>query len=179
MTKKKTVFPKPQKAALFAAFCQTYHKKETEKGNAAQNFRRELLNYMNSEFMKYESQSSKSGNKSPLGEDLDKEEMTGFVTFIGELFKAQLLSSKVVIDIVLKSLLKKVNDKKAISSAIKLLLIAGPELEPSKKKNEEIDGFFATLKEISQRKPCDPKLKAKIEDLVEIRKNEWKSSKEL
>ena len=123
-------------------------------GNFNIQFKRFLLDMCQSEFEKRSELRQSRGN----------------IVFIGQLFKAQMISEQ-IIHSCLGKLIDEPNEEN-IECICKLLEITGSKMK------ENIDENFRKLKSISENKlVVDPRHRFMIKDLIELRQNNWASRK--
>lgn len=106
---------------------------------------------------------------------LAKKKTLGNVRFIGELFKVELITSKVILSCVDELITKSSQDEGNLEGACILLSTGGLSFERPKLV-KETDRIFKILEEIMKKDTLSTKIKFKIMDLVDERDNKWKKN---
>ena len=101
------------------------------------------------------------------------------IHFVGELYKRQLLTEKIIHSVLKNLLLDNKNlDDERLEKVVKLLETVGRSLEKESKdpKKEDMQRYFETLHEIRMNKGT-ARLGFLIQDLIDLRNNGWDSRK--
>jgi uncharacterized membrane protein YgcG len=108
-----------------------------------------------------------------------KRRVLGNISFIGELFKLQMITEKIMHGCV-KQLLAKVQDpeEEETEALCRLLKGIGGRLDHEKAKSH-MDVYFLRIKELSQNPKLPSRIRFMLEDLIEQRKNDWKARQEV
>jgi translation initiation factor 4G len=106
---------------------------------------------------------------------LAKKKTLGNVRFIGELFKVELITSKVILSCVDELITKSSQDEGNLEGACILLSTGGLSFERPKLV-KETDRIFKILEEIMKKNTLSTKIKFKIMDLVDERTRSWKKN---
>lgn len=108
--------------------------------------------------MNTENLSKEKKNELEEKEFLAKKKMLGNITFIGELYKNQMLTSRIIRDCI-KSLLE--NSEKPqpedLESLCKLMISVGPKLDNSKDRSD-MNEYFKKITELSKNKSLPPRI---------------------
>lgn len=109
-----------------------------------------------------------------------KRHMLGNIKFIGELFKADMVTEKILRHCIKHLMPNAKADEENMENLCKLLETAGGKLEITierKKKPADIKDLLATFKlmeEISNRKGLSSRIKFAVKDILEMRARRWK-----
>ena len=106
---------------------------------------------------------------------LIKTKTLGNVRFIGELFKVELITSRVVLHCVNELINKENLDENKLEGACILLSTGGSKFERSKIL-KETNKIFKELEVIIKNQNLSSKMKFKIMDLFDDRNNQWKKN---
>lgn len=102
-----------------------------------------------------------------------KKKTLGNVRFIGELFKVELITSKVILNCVNELINTEPFDEDKIEGACILLSTGGSSFERSKLIGET-DNIFKILESIIKSESLTSKNRFKLMDVIDERKNNWK-----
>ncbi|KAH9485515.1 Eukaryotic translation initiation factor 4 gamma [Psilocybe cubensis] len=102
-----------------------------------------------------------------------KRQGLGLIKFIGELFKLQMLTERIMHECV-KKLLGNVDnpEEEEIESLCKLLGTVGGILDTPKAR-AHLDVYFARMKELIKSPNVTPRMQYMLQDLVELRERKW------
>jgi len=109
-----------------------------------------------------------------------KQRKLGTVKFIGELFKKRMLSEKIIHQSCLLPLLgdyKNPNEEN-LEHFCMLMSTIGQLLDHEKGK-DQMNGYFLRLSELAKNKTLQPRIRFKIESVIELRKNNWQQRQAL
>ncbi|KAF9007138.1 armadillo-type protein [Cyathus striatus] len=100
----------------------------------------------------------------------------GLMKFIGELFKLQMLTERIMHECV-KKLLGNIEDpeEEEIESLCKLLTTVGQILDTPKAK-AHMDVYFSRMEELSRSNQFRPHIKNTLRDVIELREHKWIAS---
>ncbi|RKP19389.1 ARM repeat-containing protein, partial [Rozella allomycis CSF55] len=145
-------------------------------------FRRILLNKCQQEYSKKQ-QWKLEADKVVVAEDDEeverlkiKRRALGNIIFIGELFKLNLLTEK-IIHFCINDLLKNPEEEE-IESLCKLLITVGSKLDSSQSR-KYVDEYFQRIKNIIEIPELNNRLRFSLMDVVDLRKNNWQSKKKV
>eukprot|EP01137_Pigoraptor_chileana_P026610 Opistho-2@8165 len=150
-------------------------------GNQGATFRTLLLNKCQEEF---ENRSNAfaafNTHPGPLGEEdeekrtVARRKMLGNIRFIGELGKLRLLSSKVIHECIKQLLQGKVQDAhpEDIECLCRLMRTVGKAIDTDE-ASSYMDAYFNRMNELIHSDKMPNRLKFALEDIVELRKNQW------
>ena len=164
----------PSFSPTYAQFCVKMTDKlpsfeDPEQKGKMQSFKRLILNRCQTEFDGAQDGSARSA--------ADKKRTLGTISFIGELFVRQMLSSSIMLSCI-KILMGKseVPEEKNIESLCKLLATVGKELDRScrMKSNPGMDNCFKDLDKLCKDKDnLSSRIRFCIKDTIELRANRW------
>ncbi|KDQ20084.1 hypothetical protein BOTBODRAFT_27505 [Botryobasidium botryosum FD-172 SS1] len=102
-----------------------------------------------------------------------KRQGLGLVQFIGELFKLQMLTERIMHECI-KNLLSNVEnpEEEEIESLCKLLTTVGQALDTSKARNH-MDIYFSRMSDLSKNPNISSRMVFMIQDVVELRQRRW------
>lgn len=102
-----------------------------------------------------------------------KRQGLGLIKFIGELFKLQMLTERIMHECV-KKLLGNVDnpEEEEIESLCKLLTTVGGILD-NQKARAHLDVYFSRMKELTKSPNVTPRMQYMLQDLVELRERKW------
>ncbi|KAF8911486.1 hypothetical protein CPB84DRAFT_1722762 [Gymnopilus junonius] len=102
-----------------------------------------------------------------------KRQGLGLIKFIGELFKLQMLTERIMHECV-KKLLGNVDnpEEEEIESLCKLLTTVGAILD-NPKARAHLDVYFARMKELTKSPNVTPRMQYMLQDLLELRERKW------
>eukprot|EP01038_Epipyxis_sp_PR26KG_P006076 gene6076-8367_t len=112
-----------------------------------------------------------------------KRRMLGNIRFVGELYKKSLLRDKTVHNCVAELLgnakegWKPIYEEQDIELLCRLMSTVGQTLEEKANSSQGlmIESYFSRMKELSQDKKINSRLRFNIEEVIELRKNSWKA----
>jgi translation initiation factor 4G len=102
-----------------------------------------------------------------------KRQGLGLIHFIGELFKLQMLTEKIMHDCVRK-LLANVKDpeEEEIEGLCKLMTTVGLQLDHEKAKNH-MDVYFVRMVELTKNQRLASRIRFMVQDVIDLRSNKW------
>ncbi|XP_067139313.1 eukaryotic translation initiation factor 4 gamma 1-like [Centruroides vittatus] len=194
----------PNSGVPYAYMCKhiAMSKLNVNTGNQkSTNFRKALLTKCQAEFerdnndeINYENRHQLIENaetedeKKQLREELEEEERKsrhrslGNIKFIGELFKICMLTASIMHECLKKLLLR--GDEHSLECFCLLLTTIGKELETEKKSantnkpSSLINSYFESMKEIVVRKMTSSTVRSMLQDVIELRENNWVPQRE-
>ncbi|EJD40409.1 hypothetical protein AURDEDRAFT_115891 [Auricularia subglabra TFB-10046 SS5] len=97
----------------------------------------------------------------------------GLVRFIGELFKLQMLTERIMHECI-KKLLSNVDNpgEEEIESICKLLSTVGQALDTSKARSH-MDIYFKRMRDLSDSPNIDSRMRYMLQDVIELRERKW------
>ncbi|KAI8618892.1 armadillo-type protein [Chytriomyces sp. MP71] len=107
-----------------------------------------------------------------------KRRVLGNVTFIGELFKFDMITEKIM-HMCLQQLLREVTnpEEEEVESICKLMTTIGGRLDHEKGR-ATMDVYFARIKALSINIKLPSRIRFMLQDLLELRRNKWKARQE-
>jgi translation initiation factor 4G len=98
----------------------------------------------------------------------------GLIKFIGELFKLQMLTERIMHECVQK-LLRNVDnpEEEEIESLCKLLSTVGGMLDANTKARTHMDVYFTRMKELAKGSQVSSRMQFMLQDVVELRERKW------
>lgn len=104
-----------------------------------------------------------------------KRQGLGLIKFIGELFKLQMLTERIMHECV-KKLLGNVDnpEEEEIESLCKLLTTVGEQLDTTKAR-AHMDVYFSRMKELTKSLNVSPRMQFMLQDVIELRERKWVS----
>lgn len=157
--------------------------KEVVRGGAL--YRKYLLNRCQQEFEKGWKTGLPKIDEDAPGEVMMTEEYyaavkakrqgLGLVQFIGELFKRQMLTDRVMIECLIKLCTDTTNpEDEEVETMCKLLTTMGKTFDTSGRKNKEwLDTYFERMQEMYKSKTLSSRVKFMILDVFDLRKSKW------
>ncbi|EAU91617.1 eukaryotic initiation factor 4F subunit P130 [Coprinopsis cinerea okayama7 len=102
-----------------------------------------------------------------------KRQGLGLIKFIGELFKLQMLTERIMHECV-KKLLGNVDnpEEEEIESLCKLLTTVGALLD-TPKAHAHMDIYFSRMKELTKSPNVSPRMQFMLQDVIELRERKW------
>ncbi|KAH7096849.1 ARM repeat-containing protein [Auriculariales sp. MPI-PUGE-AT-0066] len=102
-----------------------------------------------------------------------KRQGLGLVRFIGELFKLQMLTERIMHECI-KKLLSNVDNpgEEEIESICKLLSTVGQALDTTKARSH-MDIYFRRMKDLSDSNNIDSRMRFMLQDVIELRHRNW------
>ncbi|KAJ3125319.1 Cytosolic carboxypeptidase 1 [Nowakowskiella sp. JEL0407] len=102
-----------------------------------------------------------------------KRRALGNIHFIGELFKLQMLTEKIIHSCI-SQLLRNITEpeEEDIESLCKLMTTVGQKIDHSKAKSY-MDTYFARLSELSKHMGLPSRIRFMLKDLIDLRKSNW------
>jgi len=102
-----------------------------------------------------------------------KRQGLGLVRFIGELFKLQMLTERIMHECI-KKLLSNVDNpgEEEIESICKLLATVGQSLDTTKARSH-MDIYFRRMKDLSESNNIDSRMRYMLQDVIELRSRNW------
>ncbi|EJD08038.1 uncharacterized protein FOMMEDRAFT_101459 [Fomitiporia mediterranea MF3/22] len=102
-----------------------------------------------------------------------KRQGLGLIKFIGELFKLQMLTERIMHECI-KKLLSNVDnpEEEEIESLCKLLTTVGQALDTSKARGH-MDVYFSRMKELSKSSNVSSRMQFMLQDVIELRERKW------
>ncbi|KAJ3332650.1 hypothetical protein HDU76_013536 [Blyttiomyces sp. JEL0837] len=107
-----------------------------------------------------------------------KQHVVGNVGFICELFKLSMLTEKIMhscIQILLRSAMD--HEEEEIELLYRLFSSAGQRLDHTKAR-AHVDVYFVRIKDLSVEADLSEDLRAKMQELLDLRKNKWKKQRD-
>ncbi|KAF8845924.1 ARM repeat-containing protein [Paxillus ammoniavirescens] len=102
-----------------------------------------------------------------------KRQGLGLITFIGELFKLQMLTERIMHECVKKLLSNVENpEEEEIESLSQLLKTVGQQLDVPKAR-AHMDVYFARMKELCKSLNVSPRMQFMLQDVIELRERRW------
>lgn len=171
------------KAVMEPHFGEIYSKLCVIFGNFNVGFRRHLLNKCQTEFQNtnrfdqiVREESEASGNPELLREIASRRQkqkliMTGNITFIGQLFKFQMISEPIIHCCITK-FVAEIADEDSVECVCKLIEITGSSIKGP------LDKYFEVLRRMSDDKErYGSRHRFMIKDLLDLRNRNWVSKK--
>ncbi|KAL5512629.1 hypothetical protein ACEPAG_3282 [Sanghuangporus baumii] len=134
-----------------------------------------------------EDQAVKNANETNKGEDGEislyseeyyaaqkaKRQGLGLIKFIGELYKLQMLTERIMHECI-KKLLSNVDnpEEEEIESLCKLLTTVGQALDTSKARGH-MDVYFTRMKELARSSNVSSRMQFMLQDVIELRERKW------
>ncbi|KAL0489239.1 translation initiation factor 4G [Acrasis kona] len=170
----------PNFSDLYAELCKNLSKEistEQQSGEMRQDmFKRTLLNKCQEEFTKKEKGEVEGENLAPeereYREFLARSRMFGNMIFIGELFKQNMLSEKIMHEVIRSLIIKDEVSEPDIENVCKLLSVIGKKLE-HEKSIKLVNVYFAKITNLSQEKTYSSRVRFLLQDLIDLRKDNW------
>ncbi|KAL1736429.1 hypothetical protein EV714DRAFT_242944 [Schizophyllum commune] len=104
-----------------------------------------------------------------------KRQGLGLIRFIGELFKLQMLTERIMHQCVQKLLGNVDNpEEEEIESLCKLLTTVG-ELLDTPRAHAHMDVYFARMKELTKKPTVSSRMQFMLQDLIELRSRNWRA----
>lgn len=108
--------------------------------------------------------------------------MLGNITFIGELFKEDIVPAKIMMHCINHLMPGLQADEESMENLCKLLDTAGGKLEAGMSKNKDkvkqINAVFKKMQGISERKGLSSRIKFAIIDIIDMRSRNWRARTE-
>ncbi|ORX86388.1 ARM repeat-containing protein, partial [Basidiobolus meristosporus CBS 931.73] len=103
----------------------------------------------------------------------------GLMAFIGELFKLQMLTERIMHECI-KRLLSNVQtpEEEETESLCKLMTTVGKQLDRKEAKNY-MDAYFQRMKEMSVNKKLNSRIRFMLLDVIDLRSNKWVPRREV
>ncbi|PFH52156.1 hypothetical protein AMATHDRAFT_57504 [Amanita thiersii Skay4041] len=102
-----------------------------------------------------------------------KRQGLGLIKFIGELFKLQMLTERIMHECVKKLLGNVQNpEEEEIESLCKLLTTVGSLLD-TQKARAHMDVYFQRMKELTSSPNVSPRMRFMLQDVIELRERKW------
>ncbi|RPD71919.1 ARM repeat-containing protein [Lentinus tigrinus ALCF2SS1-7] len=101
-----------------------------------------------------------------------KRQGLGLIKFIGELFKLQMLTERIMHECVKKLLGNVENPEEEIESLCKLLTTVGQILDTPKAR-AHMDVYFSRMKELTKNPNIKYRLQFMLQDVIELRERKW------
>ncbi|KAF9350939.1 hypothetical protein BGX34_000903, partial [Mortierella sp. NVP85] len=185
----------PNFGSVYAKLCHKLHEKVSDEvkdknipgSTGGKLFRKYLLHRCQEDFTKgWKDKASIDGvslNDKDGGPDLMSDEYyvmmkakrqgLGLIHFIGELFKLQMLTEKIMHDCVRK-LLANVKDpeEEEIEGLCKLMTTVGLQLDHEKAKNH-MDVYFVRMVELTKNQRLPSRIRFMVQDVIDLRSNKW------
>ncbi|KTW31424.1 hypothetical protein T552_00068 [Pneumocystis carinii B80] len=100
----------------------------------------------------------------------------GLIKFIGELFKLNMLTERIMHECIKKLLANVVDpDEEEIESLCKLLATIGKDLESTEKGHVHMNVYIERMDKIVKTSNLSNRIKFMVMDILDLRKNGWKS----
>eukprot|EP01111_Echinosteliopsis_oligospora_P011802 TRINITY_DN3973_c0_g1_i1.p1 TRINITY_DN3973_c0_g1~~TRINITY_DN3973_c0_g1_i1.p1 ORF type:complete len:1353 (-),score=469.42 TRINITY_DN3973_c0_g1_i1:142-4200(-) len=154
-------------------------------------FRRALLNKCQEEFESNQSKAktaraatvAKEGQVSFTEEQKAEQELEntkarkrylGNIKFIGELYKCDMLTEKIMHECIVKLLgeIKHPSDED-LEALCKLLSTIGKKLDQNSRAKSHMDTYFSRINTVTNHPSISPRIKFALEEVMELRKNSW------
>ncbi|KAF8608124.1 ARM repeat-containing protein [Ceratobasidium sp. AG-I] len=104
-----------------------------------------------------------------------KRQGLGLVRFIGELFKLQMLTERIMHECIKKLLSNVVNpEEEEIESLCKLLTTVGHSLDNAKARNH-MDIYFERMQEMARGSNINSRMQYMLQDVIELRARHWQA----
>ncbi|QRW12604.1 eukaryotic translation initiation factor 4G [Ceratobasidium sp. AG-Ba] len=104
-----------------------------------------------------------------------KRQGLGLVRFIGELFKLQMLTERIMHECIKKLLSNVVNpEEEEIESLCKLLTTVGQSLDTAKAKTH-MDIYFERMSEMARGNNINSRMQFMLQDVIELRQRHWQA----
>ncbi|KAG9100203.1 hypothetical protein FRC06_004447 [Ceratobasidium sp. 370] len=104
-----------------------------------------------------------------------KRQGLGLVRFIGELFKLQMLTERIMHECIKKLLSNVVNpEEEEIESLCKLLTTVGQSLDNAKARNH-MDIYFERMQEMARGSNINSRMQFMLQDVIELRLRHWQT----
>ncbi|CAE6335515.1 unnamed protein product, partial [Rhizoctonia solani] len=104
-----------------------------------------------------------------------KRQGLGLVRFIGELFKLQMLTERIMHECIKKLLSNVVSpEEEEIESLCKLLTTVGQSLDNPKAKNH-MDTYFERMQEMAKSSSINSRMQFMLQDVIELRARHWQA----
>ncbi|KAG2374921.1 hypothetical protein C9374_010295 [Naegleria lovaniensis] len=169
-------------SALYARLCadlSTELKEKIGEENTKQ-FKRLLLNKCQREFEKEKEEELKNASEKLSPEELEEKEFllrkkkVGNVIFIGELYLQEMLSEKIMHEVIKRLLINPTPHPSSddIELLCKLLTTIGKKLDHEKSK-KYVNFYFARMETLSQEPTIASRLRFMLRDVIEMRLNDW------
>ncbi|KAF9441096.1 ARM repeat-containing protein [Macrolepiota fuliginosa MF-IS2] len=102
-----------------------------------------------------------------------KRQGLGLIKFIGELFKLQMLTERIM-HMCVKKLLSNVNnpEEEEVESLCQLLTTVGSRLD-TQKAHAHMDAYFRAMAELAKSPNLRPRLQLMLQDVIELRERKW------
>ncbi|KAL2612493.1 hypothetical protein R1flu_024185 [Riccia fluitans] len=188
------------KALTEPTFCEMYAKfcvqlavelpEFVEEGEKI-TFKRVLLNKCQEEFERGEREQQEAEKTEEEGEvkltDEEREEkrvkarrrMLGNIRFIGELYKKNMLTERIMHECIKKLLGEYQNpDEEDVEALCKLMSTIGRIIDHEKAK-EHIDTYFRRMDTLSENHKLSPRLRFMLKDVIDLRKNGWQERRKV
>ncbi|XP_076320360.1 eukaryotic translation initiation factor 4 gamma 3-like [Tachypleus tridentatus] len=147
-----------------------------------QEFEKDVEDYVNkNEYLRKMKEAETEEEKKQLQDDLEEEEKKakrrslGNIRFIGELFKQNMLTPKIM-DGCIQRLLRQ-GDEDSLECLCRLLTTVGKDLEGEKGKNkiwtQQMDNYCVAMKDIVNRKLTCSRIRFMLQDVLELRQKNW------
>jgi translation initiation factor 4G len=104
-------------------------------------------------------------------EDKARKRSLGNIRFIGELFKLKMLSESIMHECIVR-LLRSTSDEDSLECFSRLITTTGKELDHQAAK-QRMDRYFDRINEIIEKKKISSRIRFMLQDVQELRKNEW------
>lgn len=102
----------------------------------------------------------------------------GLVRFIGELYKLQMLTERIMHECVKKLVdYEGTPDEAEVESLTSLLRTIGQQLDNSEKGHQVMDAYFARIRNMIDIKDLPSRLRFMLMDIVELREKNWKGKR--
>ncbi|KAF3940112.1 hypothetical protein ABW19_dt0207401 [Dactylella cylindrospora] len=100
----------------------------------------------------------------------------GLIQFIGELFKLQMLTERIMHECVKKLVdYEGTPEEEEVESLCKLLRTIGYALDATEKSRLAMDAYFVRIQQMMDSKDLNSRMKFMLLDVVELRKSNWES----
>ncbi|XP_011407685.1 PREDICTED: eukaryotic translation initiation factor 4 gamma 3-like [Amphimedon queenslandica] len=109
-------------------------------------------------------------------EDKSRKRSLGNIRFIGELFKLKMLSESIMHECIVR-LLRSTSDEEALECFSRLITTTGKELDHPQAK-QRMDRYFDRINEIIDKKKISSRIRFMLQDVQEMRKNDWVSRRQ-
>ncbi|KAL6061260.1 Eukaryotic translation initiation factor 4 gamma 2 [Balamuthia mandrillaris] len=179
----KAIFDKaltePQFTNMYAELCVKLQQKcpTFEVNGKKETFRRLLLNKCQEEFENkaaIEKELEKLSAEDKLEQELKvRNRLLGNIVFIGELFKLQMLTDKIIHTCVIAVLLPASPSVLDIEAFCKLMTTIGGLLERKNKTPELMDRYFSRLNKLSSDETFPSRTRFMIKDVMDMRRSGW------
>eukprot|EP00252_Welwitschia_mirabilis_P009250 TRINITY_DN2166_c0_g2_i1.p1 TRINITY_DN2166_c0_g2~~TRINITY_DN2166_c0_g2_i1.p1 ORF type:complete len:1878 (+),score=408.31 TRINITY_DN2166_c0_g2_i1:386-6019(+) len=182
----------PTFCEMYARFCKRLAQElpEFHENNEKVVFKRVLLNKCQEEFERNEREQEEA-DKDDCGDKKFSEEekaekkaaarrrMLGNIRFIGELYKEQMLTERIMHECIRKLLGEfQKPDEENVEALCKLMTTIGHMID-HKKAKDYIDAYFDRMASMSENHLLPSRLRFMLKDVIDLRKNGWQQRRKV